>query len=125
MPRCFPPSGSLTHLYLSHCSLGAEAAAGVLALALAQATGLVELHLRFDHLGPLGGLWLPPVLTALPCLRKVDLRECGLGAQGCFAIVGALKDRDDMFVQLCGNGIAMYSSESKALCRTPGICVYW
>ena len=70
-------SVSLTHLTLSHCNIDAEAAASALAPALAQAIGLVELHLRYNPFGPQGGQWLPPVLTALPHLRKVDLGSCG------------------------------------------------
>lgn len=68
---------------------------------------------------------------AAPCLDcpalpgKVNLSPWGLSAEGCVAIVGALKDRDDKFVQVSGNGMNTCSSKSKALCRTLGICVHW
>ena len=116
-------SVSLTHLSVSSCSLDAGAAALALAPALAQATGLVELHLGYNPFGPQGGQWLPPVLTALPHLRKVDLGSCGLDAGSCMAIARALKDRDGMVVQLRSNGITSGSAEGISLCRMPGICV--
>ena len=44
-------SGSPTHLTLSYCSIGAEAAESALAPALAQAARLVKLHLKDNPLG--------------------------------------------------------------------------
>ena len=116
-------ASSLTHLNLSNCGIDSEAAAGALAPALAQATGLVELHLNSNSFGPRAGQWLPPVLTALPHLRKVHLIACDLGAQGCMAVVRALKDRDGMLVCLGGNGVTIGSAEGNALYSTAGICV--
>ena len=87
-------AGSLQHLTLSHCRIYVEAAANALAPALAQATGLVELGLGNNDLGPQGAQWLVPVLSALPYLRKVCLGACNLGVQGCMAVAHALKDRD-------------------------------
>lgn len=63
-------AGSLMRLDLSSWSIGAQAATTALAPALAQATGLVEVRLGDNDLGPQGAQWLVPVLTALPHLRS-------------------------------------------------------
>ena len=62
-------------------------------------------------------------MTALPHLHKINLYECDLGAQGCMAVVCALKDRDGMHVCLGGNGVTIGSAEGNALYSMPGISV--
>ena len=114
-------AGSLQQLTLSHCRIDVEAADNALAPALAQATGLVELGLGNNDLGPQGAQWLVPVFSALLHLRKVFLGACGLGVQGCMAVAHALKDRDGALVDLAGNGVISSSAEGSELYNMPGI----
>ena len=64
-------AGSLKHLGLPGCSIAADAAAGLLSPELAPATGLTELRLSFNLLGPQGAQWLASLLSALPYPRHV------------------------------------------------------
>ena len=116
-------AGSLKHLNLSHCSINAESAASALAPALAQATGLVKLHLDGNGFGPQGAQWLVPVLSSLPYLRKTCLKSCRLGMQACMAVAHALKDGDSAWVHLGDNSVTCCSNEGYKLCSMAGICI--
>ena len=88
-------ASSLKFLNLSQCSIDAEAASRVLAPTLAQVTGLAGLYLHHHDVGPQGAQWLVSLLSTLPHLRTIGLCSCGLGVQGCMAIVQAVKERDE------------------------------
>ena len=117
-------AGSLKHLGLRECSIAADAAASDLAPAIALATGLTELSLSCNLLGPQGAQWLVPLLSALPFLRTVDLSSCQLGLQGCMTIARALEERDGVAVHLAGNGVASGSAGERQLLNMSGIKVY-
>lgn len=99
-------AGSLQHLDLACCRICADAAAGALASALAQATVLAELSLADNALGPQAAEWLPAALAAMPYLRRVNLDNCGLGAAGRTSIALSLGERArcGLHVSVCGNG---------------------
>lgn len=64
------------------------------------------------------------LLSTLPRLRTIGLCSCGLGVQGCMAIVQAVKERDGTVVRLLDNGLASGSAEAFALLNMPGITVH-
>lgn len=117
-------AGSLKHLDLSRCSMDTRAAETVLAPALAQATGLAQLHLNDNELGPRGAQWLPQVLGGMRYLRRVGLSACGLGPEGCVAVAQALKDRDGLALAMHDNAVARGSAVWGELSSMPGLTIH-
>lgn len=106
-------AGSLKRLRLASSGLNASSCSCSVAtdsswqmnldLALAKATGLQELSLAYNDLGPQAGSWLPSVLASMPHLTEVNLEQCALGGEACVAIASRLKGRCSLKLRLWGN----------------------